>query len=176
MISLNKAWFPVTLFPLGEREWSHLNKLTNQKKFWFLFSGGKMLVFSFAGAPLSVSQDATRAVNLLYCRSPSCHQWNLSHETCAKWWTEQNRTKKSFALFAFEVQIFQLMRNFLTSKPIRLLSWVTWTFNEDHKNFHKMAAPQLCQAWEKIGFSIFSKQELPRLRLVFACDNFSLGR
>ena len=30
-----------------------------------------MLVFSFAGAPLSVSQDATRAVNLLYCRSPS---------------------------------------------------------------------------------------------------------
>ena len=25
-----------------------------------------MLVFSFAGAPLGVSQDATRAVNLLY--------------------------------------------------------------------------------------------------------------
>ena len=29
-----------------------------------------MLVFSFAGAPLSVFQDAARAVNLLYCRSP----------------------------------------------------------------------------------------------------------
>ena len=29
-----------------------------------------MLVFSLAEAPLSVSQDATRAVNLLYCRSP----------------------------------------------------------------------------------------------------------
>ena len=29
-----------------------------------------MLVFSLAGAPLSVSQDATQAVNLLYCRSP----------------------------------------------------------------------------------------------------------
>ena len=29
-----------------------------------------MLVFSLAGAPLSISQDATRAVNLLYCRSP----------------------------------------------------------------------------------------------------------
>ena len=29
-----------------------------------------MLVFSLARAPLSVSQDATRAVNLLYCRSP----------------------------------------------------------------------------------------------------------
>ena len=30
--------------------------------------------------------------------------------------------KISFALFAFEVQIFQLLRNFLTAKPIRLLS------------------------------------------------------
>ena len=29
-----------------------------------------MLVFSLAGAPYSVSQDATRAVNLLYCRLP----------------------------------------------------------------------------------------------------------
>ena len=29
-----------------------------------------MLVFSLAGAPLSISQDATRTVNLLYCRSP----------------------------------------------------------------------------------------------------------
>ena len=28
-----------------------------------------MLVFSLAGAPLSVSHDATRAVNLLYSRS-----------------------------------------------------------------------------------------------------------
>ena len=37
---------------------------------------------------------------------------------------ETNRTgrKISFALFAFEVQIFQLPRNFLTAKPIRLLS------------------------------------------------------
>ena len=32
-----------------------------------------MLVFSLAGAPLSVSQDATQAVNLLYCRSPRSH-------------------------------------------------------------------------------------------------------
>ena len=29
-----------------------------------------MLVFSLAGAPVSVSQDETRAVDLLYCRSP----------------------------------------------------------------------------------------------------------
>ena len=36
-----------------------------------------MPVFSLAGAPLSVSQDATRAVNLLYCRSPSRFNLNL---------------------------------------------------------------------------------------------------
>ena len=50
-----------------------MNKLTNQKQFWFLLSGGKMLVFSLAWAPLSVFQDATRAVSLLYCRSPRNH-------------------------------------------------------------------------------------------------------
>ena len=29
-----------------------------------------MLVFSLAVAPISISNDATRAVNALYCRSP----------------------------------------------------------------------------------------------------------
>ena len=32
------------IFP-GEREWSHVNKLTNQKQFWFLLSGGKNASF-----------------------------------------------------------------------------------------------------------------------------------
>ena len=52
---------------------------------------------------------------------------------------ETNRTgrKISFALFASEVQIFQLLRNFLTAKPISLLSWVTWTFHENRKIFTK---------------------------------------
>ena len=45
--------------------------------------------------------------------------------------------KISFALFTFEVQIFQLLRNFLTAKPIRFLSWVTWSFHEDQKIFTK---------------------------------------
>ena len=36
--------------------------------------------------------------------------------------TNKKDEKISFALFAFEVQIFQLLRNFLTAKPIRLLS------------------------------------------------------
>ena len=45
--------------------------------------------------------------------------------------------KISSALFAFEVQIFQLLRNFLTAKPIRLLPGVTCTFHEDQKIFTK---------------------------------------
>ena len=36
--------------------------------------------------------------------------------------TNKQDEKVSFALFAFEVQIFQLLRNFLTAKPIRLFS------------------------------------------------------
>ena len=43
----------------------------------------------------------------------------------------------SFALFTFEVQTFQLRRNFLTAKPIRLLSLVTWTFHKDQNIFTK---------------------------------------
>ena len=39
-----------------------------------------MLVLSLAGAPLSVSHDATRAVNLLYCRSPGCQEHSLSYK------------------------------------------------------------------------------------------------
>ena len=40
---------------------------------------------------------------------------------------ETNRTgrKISFARFTFEVQLFQLLRNFFTATPIRLLSLVT---------------------------------------------------
>ena len=34
----------------------------------------------------------------------------------------EKEEKISFALFAFEVQIFQLLQNFLTAKPIRLSS------------------------------------------------------
>ena len=45
--------------------------------------------------------------------------------------------KMSFALFAFEVEIFQLLWNFLTAKPIRLLSWVTWTLHEYQNIFTK---------------------------------------
>ena len=40
-----------------------------------------MLVFSVPGAPLSISQDATRAVNLLYCRSPGCVALGCLRET-----------------------------------------------------------------------------------------------
>ena len=52
----------------------------------------------------------------------------------------------SFALFVFEVQIFQLLRNFLTAKPIRLLFLVTWTFHEDKKFSQNGRSPQIYQA------------------------------
>ena len=38
-----------------------------------------MLVFSLAGAPLSVSQDATRAERLLHCRSPRVVKTDLTN-------------------------------------------------------------------------------------------------
>ena len=45
----------------------------------------KMLVSSLARAPLSVSHDASRAVNLLYCRSPSgLTQKHFGHHTLLK--------------------------------------------------------------------------------------------
>ena len=54
--------------------------------------------------------------------------------------TEQDE-KISFALFTFEVQIFQRLRNFLAAKPIRFLCWATWTFNEDQQIFTKWRSP-----------------------------------
>ena len=89
---------------------------------------------------------------------------------------ETNRTgrKISFALFAFGVQIFQLLRNFFTAKPIRLLSLVTWTFHEDKKIFIKWPPHSFMRPKRKKDLSIFLKQELSSLILVFACDNFLL--
>ena len=55
--------------------------------------------------------DFTRA----FCLSPA------KIFVCSMGETNGAGRKISFALFAFEVQIFQLLRNFLTAKPIRLL-------------------------------------------------------
>ena len=45
VVKINVAFgLPFQSF-LGEREWSHVNKLTNQKQFWFLLSGGKNASF-----------------------------------------------------------------------------------------------------------------------------------
>ena len=52
--------------------------------------------------------------------------------------------------------------------------WSHMNISRGSKNFHKMAALQLCQAWEKIDLSTFSKQELPSFRIVFAWNSFSL--
>ena len=62
---------------------------------------------------------------------------------------ETNRTdaKMSFALFAFEVEIFQLLRNFLTAKPIMQTSFLSHVdVTRGSKFFYEMAAPQLYEA------------------------------
>ena len=60
----------------------------------------------------------------------------------------QQTKKNFFALFAFEVQIFQLLQNFLTAKPDFFLE------SSEHftriKNFSQNGRPQLCQAQGKI--------------------------
>ena len=61
--------------------------------------------------------------------------FRIGHAQSGK--TNRTGRKITFALFAFEVQIFQLLRNFLTAKPIRFVSGVTWTFHEDQKIFTK---------------------------------------
>ena len=82
--------------------------------------------------------------------------------------------KISFALFVFEVQIFNFCKIFLQQKPIRLLSLVTWTFHEDRKIFTKWPPHSFIRPKIKKDLSIFSKQKLLSLRLVFACDSFLL--
>ena len=92
---------------------------------------------------------------------------------------ETNRTgrKNIFRSVHFEVQIFQLLRNFLTAKPIKLLSWVTWTFHEDQKIFKKWPPTALSGQKEDrpCTHNILLKKELLSFGLVFACDSFSLA-
>ena len=58
--------------------------------------------------------------------------------------TLESNEKIFFALFTFEVQIFQLLQNFLAAKPIRFLFMieVTWSFYSDQDIFFKMVSPQ----------------------------------
>ena len=71
----------------------------------------------------------------------------------------QQNEKISFALFALEVQVFQLLRNFLTAKSTRLLSWVTWTFHEDHKIFTKWPPRALSGLREDRQTSVYSQNK-----------------
>ena len=77
---LNENWLLLNTFcsaqvNVSEVTWINWPIRSSSGSCWV---AGKMLVFSFAGAPLSVSQDATRAVKLLYCRSPSHNTWTRS--------------------------------------------------------------------------------------------------
>ena len=47
---------------LGEREWSHVNKLTNQKQFWFLLSDGKNASFLTCWGATSTKQSCPRKI------------------------------------------------------------------------------------------------------------------
>ena len=46
---------------------------------------------------------------------------------------ETNRMgrKNTLAMFAFEIQTFQLLQDFVALKPIGLLSQITWIFHSD---------------------------------------------
>ena len=53
--------------------------------------------------------------------------------------------KMPLAMFAFQIQTFQLLQNFVAVKLIGLLSQITWIFHSN-QFFYKMAVPQLDQA------------------------------
>ena len=56
----------------------------------------------------------------------------MGHAQCSE--TNRMGQKISFAQFAFEFQIFPILRDFVAAKPIRLIPKVTWTFDSD-QNF-----------------------------------------
>ena len=74
--------------------------------------------------------------------------------------------KIPLAMFAFQIQTFQLLQNFVAVKPIGLLSQITWIFHSDHF-FYKMAVPQLDQAKEKTGIGIILKIKVIGLQISF---------
>ena len=64
--------------------------------------------------------------------------------------------KIPLAMFAFEIQTFQLLKNFVAVKPIGLLSQITWIFHS-YQIFYKMSIPKLDQAQEKTDIGIIIK-------------------
>ena len=63
--------------------------------------------------------------------------------------------KMSFAEFAFEVQIFQLLRNFFAAKPIRLLLQVTSTCHSNLKFFKTWPSHSLIRQFTSPGCFYF---------------------
>ena len=67
-------------------------------------------------------------------RSLICETIVATFFTCGKhkeaklmYWDE----KIPLAMFAFQIQTFQLLQNFVAVKPIGLLSQITWIFHSD---------------------------------------------
>ena len=75
--------------------------------------------------------------------------------------------KVSFSLFPFEVQIFQVLRNFSCSETNQTSFLSPLTFHGNQKICYKMAAPQLDQASEKVDISIILKTRIIGLQMSF---------
>ena len=83
--------------------------------------------------------------------------------------------KISFALFPFEVQIFQVLRNFSCSETNQTSFLSPLTFHGNQKICDKMAAPQLDQASEKVDISIILKTRIIGLQMSFHLRQFFTG-
>ena len=76
-------------YDLGERERSHVNKLTNQKQFWFLLSGGK-------NASFLICWGATR-------RLPGCNSG--SEPALLPFTSQEAYIRTIFLIYALSLQL-----------------------------------------------------------------------
>ena len=119
-----------------------MNKLTNQKQFWFLLSGGKNASFLICWSATRRLPDGTRAVNLLSCLSPSRLEsyFKIDHRVSKLLSVEVfDKISKSFENLIFFVKItacnhLQLygdqaipgqLKNLLTNTYLQS-SWLVW--------------------------------------------------
>ena len=120
--------------------------------------------FDYFGQEVSLNLISTQAFRLLPGKSLS---WDM-HRVVKR--IEQDE-KASSLCSHLKLKYFNFCEIFLQRNQSDFFLEPRGHFTKI-KNFHKMAAPQLYQAQEKIDLSIFSKQELSSFRVVLACDSF----
>ena len=86
---------------------------------------------------------------------------------------ETNKTERKdiFRSVRIEVQIFQLLRNFLTAKPIRLFPSVMWTFHED-QNFLQNGRPTALSGLREERLQYILKTRIIELETSFRLRQF----